>query len=83
MRGTTAMFDIRIVKLDASSYLHMTPKKAFVNREKDKRVLYIQDCLEFRRYFTPMIYYPDGIPGAEALAAQKRLDALLSFKMKR
>ena len=27
-RGTTAMFDIRIVSLDAVSYLRMTPEKA-------------------------------------------------------
>ena len=30
-----------------------------------------------------MVYYTDGIPGAEALAAQKRLAALLSYKLKR
>ena len=30
-----------------------------------------------------MVYSGDGIPGAEALAAQKRLAALLSYKLKR
>ena len=30
-----------------------------------------------------MVYYADGIPGAEVLAAQKRLAALLSYKLKR
>ena len=30
-----------------------------------------------------MIYSVDGIPGAEALAAQKRLSTLLSYKLKR
>ena len=30
-----------------------------------------------------MVYYTDGIPGAEALAAQKRLAVLLSYKLKR
>ena len=29
-----------------------------------------------------MVYSTDGIPGAEALAAQKRLAALLSYKLK-
>ena len=30
-----------------------------------------------------MVYSADGIPGAETLAAQKRLAALLSYKLKR
>ena len=30
-----------------------------------------------------MVYSADGIPGAEALAAQKSLAALLSYKLKR
>ena len=32
--GTTAMFDIRIVNLDAGSYLHMTPEKDLANLKK-------------------------------------------------
>ena len=77
------MFGIRIVNLDAGSYLRMTPEKAFAKAEKEKKDLYLQACLERRRAFTPMVYYADRIPGAEALAAQKRLAALLSYKLKR
>ena len=36
-RGTTAMFDIRIVNLDAGSYLRMMPEKALSNSEKERR----------------------------------------------
>ena len=54
-RGTTAMFDIRIFNLDAGSYLHMTPEKALAKEEKEKKDLYLQDCLERRSTFTPMV----------------------------
>ena len=37
------------------------------------------DCI---RTFTPMVYSADRIPGAEALAAQTRLAALISYKLK-
>ena len=80
---TTAMFDIRIVNLDAGSYLRMNPEKALAKAEKENKDLYLQAYLERRRNFTPMVYSADGISGAEALAAQKRLAALLSYKMKR
>ena len=76
------MFDIRIVNLDAGSYLRMTPEKALANTEKEKKEFYLQACLERRRTFTSMVYSADGIPGAEALAAQKRLATLLSYKLK-
>ena len=82
-RGTTAMFEVRIVNLDAGSYLRMTLEKALVKEEKEKKDLYLQACLERRRTFTPMVYPTHGIPGAEALSAQKRLAALLSYKLKR
>ena len=77
------MFDIRIVNLDAGSYLLMTSEKAIAKAEKEKKDLYLQICLDRRRTFTPMVYLADGIPGAEALASQKRLAALLSYKLKR
>ena len=82
-RGTTTMFDIIIVNLDAGSYLRMTPEKALAKTKKEKKDLYLKSCLERRRTFTPMVYSVDRIPGAEALAAQKRLAALLSYKLKR
>ena len=44
-RGTTVMFDIRIINLDAGSYLRMTPEKALSKSEKEKNDLYLQACL--------------------------------------
>ena len=76
------MFDIIIVKLNDGSYLLLTPEKAIEKTEKEKKYLYLQACLKRRRDFTPMVYSADGIPQAEALAAQKRLAALLSYKLK-
>ena len=35
--GTTAMFNIRIVNLDAGSYLRMTPEKALAKAEKENK----------------------------------------------
>ena len=61
----------------------MTPEKALAKAEKEKKDIYLQACLERRRTFTPMVYYADGTTKAEALAAQKRLAALLSYKLKR
>ena len=68
-QGNTLMFDIRIVSLDKSSYLRMTLENDLLKSEKEKKDLCLQACLGRRRTFTPMVYSPDGIPGAEALAA--------------
>ena len=45
-RGSISMFDIRIVDIDASSYLHMTPKKSLAKAEKNNKELYLQACME-------------------------------------
>ena len=76
------MFDIRIGNLGAGSYLRMTPEKALAKAEKEKKHLYLKACLELRRTFTPMVYSAEGIAGEEALAAQKRLATLISYKLK-
>ena len=62
------MFDIRIVNIDAGSYLCTTPEKDMEKSEKVKNDLYLQDFMEHRRCFTHMVYSVDRIPGAEALA---------------
>ena len=77
------MFDMRILNLDTCSYLHMMPKKDLENLEKDKKDRYLQACLGRRCMFNLIVYYTDGNSRAEALAAQRRLTTLPSFKMKR
>ena len=76
------MFDIQIVNLDAGSYLRMMQEKGPANTEKENKNLYLQDYMERRSNFTPMVYSADVIPIVEALAKQKRLTALLSYKLK-
>ena len=41
-RETTAMFDIRIINLDAGSYLHMTPETPLAKAEKEKKDFYLR-----------------------------------------
>ena len=76
------MSDIRIFNLDTGSYVRMTLEKALESAEKENKALYPQACVERRRTFTPMVYCADTIPGAEALAAQNRLAAILRYKLK-
>jgi hypothetical protein len=47
---------------------------------KDK---YLQNCLEMRKDFTPMVYSVDGIAGHEARNAEKRLATHLAGKWNR
>ena len=76
------IFDIRIFNLDVGSYLRMKPEKALAKADKENKDMYLQDCLEHISFLNPRVYSTDGITGAEALSAQKRLDTLLSFKLK-
>ena len=53
------MFDIRIVNLDAGSYLCMTPEKAIAKAENEKEYFYLQACLVHIWNFTAMVYSVD------------------------
>ena len=71
------------VNLDSGSYLYMMLEKALAKAEKEKNDLYLQACLDCGFNFTSMVYSENGIPGAEDLSAQRKLAALLSYKLKR
>ena len=79
--GTYAIFDKRIVNLDAVFYLRQTSAKALSMAEKEKKDKYFQPGLKRRRTFTPMVYSTDGVPGTEAVSVQLCLSVLLSNKL--
>ena len=53
--GSSTLFDMLIVNLDAVSYLRQTFVKAPETTEKDKGDKYIHPCLECSCTFTPMV----------------------------
>ena len=72
-----------IVNLYAGSYLCMMPEEAIAKAEREKKDKYPQACLECRRHLTPFFFSADGIPGAEAWAATRRMPLDLRFKLRR
>ena len=82
-RGTTTIFDLRVVDLGAPTYRGSKPQKVLARHEKDKKKKYLDACLERRRHFTPMVYSVDGMTASETSAAHRKLASLLSTKWKR
>ena len=74
---------MRITDTDARSYWKKEFAKVLEQHEKEKKDKYLQNCLEMRKDFTPMIYSVDGIEGREARNAEKRLATHLAGKWKR
>jgi hypothetical protein len=79
-RGRTCIFNMRITDTDAKSYRKKEPTKVLEQHEKEKKDKYLQNCLEMRKDFTPMVYSVDGIVGREARNAKKRLATQLAGK---
>ena len=77
------MPDMHITDTDAHSYQKKEFAKVLEQHEKEKKDKYLQNCLEMRKDFTPMIYSVDGIAGREARNAEKRLATHLASKWKR
>ena len=82
-RGTTAIFDVRITDTDAPSYRGQDPLKVLEKHEKEKKTKYLPACLQARKQFTPLVFSVDGLAGAEAKAAGKRLASQLAAKWTR
>ncbi len=82
-RGATAIFDIRVTDTDAPTYRGLAPRKVLARHEKEKKDKYVEHCLARRRHFTPLVFSVDGLRGAEAEAATKRLASRLAAKWKR
>jgi hypothetical protein len=82
-RGATAIFDIRVTDTDAPTYRGLAPRKVLAKHEKEKKDKYVEHCLARRRHFTPLVFSVDGLRGAEAEAATKRLASRLAAKWKR
>ncbi len=59
------------------------PHKVLARHEKEKKDKYVEPCLARRRTFTPLVFSVDGLRGAEASAASKKLASRLSAKWKR
>ena len=71
--GTYALFDMRIVKVDAGCYLRKTSAKALTMAEKDNKDKYPHLCLDRRHNFNSMVYSTDVITDTEAVAMHRRL----------
>ena len=82
-RGSTTIFDVRITDTDSPSYRGQAPEKVLARQEKEKKDKYNEACLARRRHFTPLVFSVDGLQGAEAKAASRRLASRLSAKWKR
>ncbi len=57
--------------------------KVLEQHEKEKKDKYLQNCLEMRKDFTPMVYSVDGIASCEVQNAEKRLATHLAGKWNR
>ena len=62
-----------IMDTDAQSYRKKEFAKVLVQHEKEKKEKYLQNCLEMRKDFMPVVFSVDGISGHEARNAEKRL----------
>ena len=74
---------MRITDTDAKSYRKKEPMKVLEQHEKEKKDMYLQNCLEMWKDFTPMVYSVDGFAGREARNAEKRLATQLAGKWNR
>ncbi len=74
---------MRITDTDAQIYWKKEFAKVLEHHEKEKKDKYLQNCLEMRMDFTPMVYSVNGIAIREARNAERRLATHLVGKWNR
>ena len=82
-RGQLAIFDVRVCDTDARSYRASPPATVLERQERDKKALYLAPCQERRQAFTPLVFSVDGLRGAEAVGACRRLAAILAGRWRK
>ena len=80
--GTDSVHAMRVVNTDAKSHIAKAPEKCLHETEKGKKQIYLEECLQQRRHFSPFVASVDGLLGVEATATLKRLASLLTTKWK-
>ena len=81
-QGTDSVHDMRVVNTDFLSYFKKAPDKFLHKAEKGKKTMYLEDCLQKRWHFSPIVASVDGLLGVEATAILKRIASCLATKWK-
>ena len=77
-QGRGALFDVRVVDLDAASYRRKPVKTVLANHEREKRRKYAQEAAEQRKDFSPFVVSRDGVIGRAAENAMRRIASTLA-----
>jgi hypothetical protein len=78
--GTDCIIDVRITDVDAKSQRSKDPLKVLEAYEREKKLKYLEACLEQRRHFSPFMASTDGLLGKESRTLLKKLSTLLAEK---
>ena len=80
--GTDSVHDICVVNTDAKSHMAKDPEKCLQEAEREKKWMYLEECLQQRRHFSPFVASVDGLLGVAATATLKRLSSCMTTKWK-
>ena len=81
--GSDCVIDVRVTDLDAPSYASRDPAKVLASQEQQKKKKYLEDCLQQRHSFSPIVILANGLLGFEAKNRLKQLARLLVTKWER
>ena len=81
-QGTDSVYDMRVVNTDTPKYQKKEPEKCLHEAEWGKKKMYLEACLQQRRYFSLFAASAEGLLGVEATANLKTIASRLATKWK-